>query len=255
MNRPARSWCLPGLLLVAVWASPAFADTAKDRREQAAALNTELAVAYMREDNLAAARDKIEKALKQNPRTAKTQMTAGFVYDRLNDRRKASAHYEQAVRLAKDDPDILNNAAVYFCRNGEHARGEQYLLQAAASPLYRTPDVAYSNAGRCARAGGRDKDAEAHFRKALAANPRQADALLQLAELSQATGNGLQARAFLERYTAVGPSTASTLWLGRKIELALGDPGQAARYAKRLKNEFPTSPETAQLYDEERGTP
>lgn len=249
MNRTAAR--VVALALLAAWALPATAQQTKQNREQAAAVNTELALAYMKEGNLAAARDKIEKALQQNARTAKTQMAAGFIYDRLNDQRKAKGYFEQAVRLGKDDPDILNNAAVFFCRNGEYKRGEQYLLQAAVSPLYRTPEVAYVNAGRCARADQRPRDAEQHFRKALAKNPKQPDALLQMAELAQQGGNGLQARAFLERYSAVAPVTPSTLWLGRSIELGLGDATQAQRYAQRIRDEFPMSPEAGRLFDEE----
>jgi type IV pilus assembly protein PilF len=76
------------------------------------------------------------------------------------------------------------------------------------------------------------------------------DALMQMAELAQEGGNGLQARAFLERYNAVAPVTAASLWLGRSIELGLGDAAQAARYSQRLKNEFPTSEEASRLSSE-----
>ena len=224
--------------------------------DQAAAVNTELALAYMREGNLKAAREKIDKALQQDARTANTQMAAGFVYDKLGDKKKALSHFEQAVKLGgKDNPDVVANAAVYFCMNGEPKRGEQYMLQAAASPLNGRPDVAYANAGRCARSDGRAKDAEQSFRKALALNPKQPESLLQMAELAQAGGNGLQARAFLERYTAVGPVTAGTLWLGRNIELGLGDAAQAASYARRLRSEFPSSEEAALLFEAERTKP
>jgi type IV pilus assembly protein PilF len=239
----------------ALSASALRAEDVKVDKTQAAAVNTELAIAYMREGNLAAARDKIDKALQQNPHTAKTQMAAGFIYDRLGDKRKATSFYDQAVRLSKGDPDVINNAAVYFCRTGNYKRGEQYLLQAAASALYRTPDVAYSNAGRCALADKRPKDAETYFRKALSINPKQPDALWQMADLAQSNGNGLQARAFLERYDAVAPATSATLWLGRSIELTLGDRQQAARYASRLRNEFPTSVEAGKLFDEEQSKP
>ncbi|HWJ07421.1 MAG TPA: type IV pilus biogenesis/stability protein PilW [Steroidobacteraceae bacterium] len=237
----------------ATWAGPAVAQS--KNIEQAAVANTELALAYMREGNLAAARDKIEKALTQNSRTARTQMAAGIIYDRLNNRRKAQTHFEQAVKLGKDDPDVLNNAAVYLCRYGDYKRGEQFLLQSAASPLNRTPDVAYTNAGRCARANQRPQEAEQYFRRALATNPKQAEALLQMAEVSLAANNGLQARAFLERYSAVATVTPSTLMLGRRIEMGLGDSAQAQRYAQRIKDEFPMSAEAGQLFDEEQAKP
>ena len=259
-QRPCLALVAAGVLALAVLGMPRVSVAAEPGSRaainQAAAVNTELALAYMREGNLKAAREKIDKALQQNARTANTQMAAGFIYDKLGEKKKAMSHFEQAVKLGgKDDPDVVANAAVYFCMNGEPKRGEQYMLQAAASPLNARPDVAYANAGRCARGDGRPQDAEQSFRKALALNPKQPEALMQMAELSQDGGNGLQARAFLERYTAVAPVTAGTLWLGRTIELGLGDAAQAARYAQRLKDEFPTSEETARLFEAERAKP
>jgi type IV pilus assembly protein PilF len=249
-----------GVLALAALVAPrggvAAEPGSREAINQAAAVNTELALAYMREGNLKAAREKIDKALQQNSRTANTQMAAGFVYDKLGNKRKAMSHFEQAVKLGgRDNPDVVANAAVYFCMNGEPKRGEQYMLQAAGSPLNARPDVAYTNAGRCARGDGRPREAEQSFRKALALNPKHPDALLQMAELAQESANGLQARAFLERYTAVAPVSAATLWLGRNIELGLGDAAQAARYSQRLKNEFPASEETARLYEAERAKP
>ena len=183
-------------------------------------------------------------------------MAAGFIYDKLGEQKKAGHHFEQAIKLSGNaNPDVVANAAVFFCMNGEPKRGETYLLQAAASPLNQRPDVAYTNAGRCARDDKRPQDAEQSFRNALAINPQQPDALFQMAGLAQDSGNGLQARAFLERYTAVAPVTSAMLWLGRSIELGLGDAEQAARYAQRLKDEFPTSPEASLLYDAERARP
>jgi len=227
----------------------------KSAAERAADTNTQLALGYLRQGRLEAARDTINKALAQYPRTAETQMAAGLVYEQLKEDRKARSFYEEAARLAKDNPDVMNNVAVYYCRNGERKRGEQYFLKAATSPLYHTPEVAYTNAGRCAREDGRPGEAEQYLRKALSIKPGQPDALLQMAQLTHEAGNELQARAFLQRYFAVGPVTSATLWLGNRIEMALGDTAQANDYARRLKTEFPTSEETGLLLNAERGTP
>jgi type IV pilus assembly protein PilF len=224
-----------------------------ESRVKAAQTNAQLGMTYMQQGNLNAARDRIEKALTQDPRTPETQMAAGFLYDRLGDDRKAQTHYDQAVRLAEGDPDVLNNAAVFYCRKGDKKRGEKLFLEAAANALYRTPAAAYTNAGRCARADGRPVDAETYFRRALDFQPDQPDALLQMAGLNHESGNDFQARAFLQRYMSVGPANSSALWLGYQIERALGDHPQSQEYARRLRTEFATSAETRELLEAEQG--
>lgn len=242
------------LLLAGPPLEAAAKSMSREERAQAALVNTQLGLTYMRQGNLQAAREKIEKALEQNPRTAETQMAAGFLYDRLGDERKALSHFEEAADLGKENPDVLNNVAVYLCRKGDKKRGVDYFLQAAESPLYRTPEVAYTNAGRCARADGRTKEAEQYFRNALAARPDLPDALLQLADLQHEAGNNLSARAFLQRYNAAVTPTAESLWLGYRIERALGDATQARDYAHRLTTGFADSAQASLLLEAEQAS-
>ena len=239
--------------VLSLCAPVAGAQEKQSDREKAAAINAELAITYMKQDNLRAAREKVDRALEQNPRSVEAQMAAGFVYDRLGEDKKAGAHFEQAVKLSgKDNPDALNNAAVFQCRKGNKKRGEELFLQAAASPLYRTPAVALANAGHCARADGRPKDAERYFRQALARNPNMPDPLLALADIQHEAGNDMQARAFVQRYHEAAPATAQSVWLGYRIERGAGDAAAAEEYARRLRMEFPTSSEAAQLSEQER---
>lgn len=239
--------------VLSLCAPAAGAQENQSDREKAAAINAELAITYMKQDNLRAAREKADKALEQNSRSPEVQMAAGFVYDRLGEDKKAGAHFEQAVKLGgKDNPDVLNNAAVFQCRKGNKKRGEELFLQAAASPLYRMPEVAFANAGHCARADGRPKDAERYFRQALARNPNMPDPLLSLADIQHEAGNNMQARAFVQRYHEAAPATAQSVWLGYRIERGAGDPVAAEEYARRLRMEFPTSAEAVQLSEQER---
>jgi len=252
MNR-----CVPAAVLalaLAGAAAPAQADRAQERanREQAARVNAQLAMTYLKQGDLVSARDKIEKALDQNPRTPETQMAAGFVYDRLGQDRKAAEHFDEAVKLDRDNADVLNNAAVFECRKGDKKKGVQYFLRAAESPLYRTPEVAYSNAGRCARANGDPKDAEKYYRQSLAVRPDQPDTMLELADLLHETGANMPARAFLQRHAAAAPATAESLWLGYRVETALGDRAAAEDYARRLRTDFAISPQAGLLDQAER---
>jgi type IV pilus assembly protein PilF len=109
----------------------------------------------------------------------------------------------------------------------------------------------YTNAGLCAKRFDLPR-AEGYLRGALAADPNYRDALLQLADVTYSRGNYLQARAFLERYTASSRISSDALWLGYRIEKALGEGPAANRYADRLKKEFPTSVETGELLESER---
>jgi type IV pilus assembly protein PilF len=241
--------------VLSLCAPAAGAQDKQSDREKAAAVNAELAITYMKQDNLRAAREKVDKALEQDPRSVQAQMAAGFVYDRLGEDKKAASHFEQAVKLGgKDNPEALNNAAVFQCRKGSKKRGEELFLQAAASPLYRTPEVAFVNAGHCARDDARPKDAERYFRAALARRPDMPDPLLALASLQHEAGNDMQARAFVQRYHEAAPATAQSVWLGYLIETGAGDAAAAEEYARRLRMEFPTSAETGLLFERERGS-
>lgn len=226
--------------------------TANRNLDQAAVYNAQLALDALQKGNLADAKAKIERAVEQDARNAEVQATAGLIYDRLGDDRKAETHFSRAVAIDPQNPVILNNYAVFLCRKGDAERGQKYFLQAAENPVYRTPAGAYVNAGTCARNAGKAAEAEQHFRRALQMNPRNAEALIQLADLELTAGNLLPSRAFLERYLEVTPATSASLWLGVRLERATGNPKAAAAYAERLKSQFPTSVETRQLLDSER---
>ncbi len=213
----------------------------------AARVNAQLAIAYLKQNEIAVAREKIDKALLQNPKDASVQMSAGLVYERLQDVERADRHYATALKLEPGNPDVQNIYAVFQCRNGHPVQGQKAFEQAARNPAYSTPEVAYSNAGVCARGAGDLNGAEAFFRKALSLRPDFPDALLQLADLTYTKGGGLGARALLERYFRVAPATADALLLGVRIERALGDGETAGRYQNQLLKDFPDSEQARNL--------
>jgi type IV pilus assembly protein PilF len=224
----------------------------KAQPEKASEINMELAIDYYRKGKLAEAKEKIDRAIEQNPRNAKALALAGLLYDRLNEAKKADAYFERAMAVDNKDPEILNNYATYLCQNKRFERGEKLALQAAADPLYRTPDSAYVNAGNCARGRGDLQAAEDSYRKALARKPRSTEALYQMTDLEFRNKHYLQARAFLERFVETRQTNASSLWLGWRIERALGNPGAMKTYSQRLKSEYPQSAETKELVEAEK---
>lgn len=222
----------------------------KDSRvsdKDAARFNVQLGMNYLQRGDLEGAREKLERAVQQDPSLPAAHAALGILYERAGDPQRARDHLRRATRLAPDDPNMLNNYGGFLCRQGDPREGIRHFEMAAGNAYYRTPEAALSNAGVCARNIPDLEVAEDFFRRALGVNRNHAEALLQLADLSLETDRALQARAFLQRYEAVGPVTPHTLELATRVELAAGDRRAAEEYARRLRREFPDSREARSM--------
>ena len=220
--------------------------------KEAAQINQELGIAYLRQGNYELARVKLEKAVDDDPTLATAHSALGLVYERLGAIDEAEDEYRRAARLAGDDPSVLNALGVFLClRRNEPDDALRYFDRALKYPLYPNRVMLFTNAGVCARKVDL-KMAEDYFRQGLALDLTSSELLLQLSDVSFQQGNYLQSRGFLERYiTTIGVSPA-VLWLGVQIETALGDARAAEIYGQRLKSEFPISVETRMLLEQER---
>lgn len=234
----------------------------RDRKEKpadAAKYNALLGIEYLKMGQLAAARDKIQRALEKDPNMPVAHTAAGILYDRLNEPDRADKHFRTAIRLDPSDPELLNQYGVFLCRQNKVADGEKLILQAAADPIYATPYLAYTNAGLCMSGAGRQADAEKYYLKALQMRPKFTRALAELAELKYAQGENLQARGYIERYIVANkelltpdPDLPGMLWLGVRVERALQNPTTAEVYARRLRSEFPKTDQARELVKSER---
>jgi type IV pilus assembly protein PilF len=214
--------------------------------EQAALVNVQLAIEYMKLDKLSIARQFAERALEQDPHSATVQMTAGLVYERLEETGRADRAFETAARLGKNDPSVLDTYAGYLCRRHRVDDGEALFLKIIHNPAYQTPEVAYLNAGVCLR-GSNDLAAENYFRQALSIRPTMPEALLQLGDLVFDKGDTEQAVLIVQRFLRANPANPDILWLGVKAQRKLGDEATAAEYVRRLQTEFPDSPQARNL--------
>lgn len=220
-----------------------FKKSSPQRRAQT---NMQLAIEYLKMGKLAESRDRIEHALEQDDDNANVQMTAGIVYERLREPAKAEKGYYTAYRLGKKDPNIGNAYAGYLCRSGKAVDGEKLFTEVANNPVYQTPEVAWTNAGVCARGTGDLVDAERYFNRALVIKPNLPEAMLQLGNIAFDRGDSAQTRDIVQKYLGLNKPTPEVLWLGFRAERKLGDSVAAATYARRVQTEFPDS-EQAQM--------
>ncbi|MCZ0954365.1 MAG: type IV pilus biogenesis/stability protein PilW [Rhodospirillaceae bacterium] len=213
----------------------------------AAVANLNLGAAYLRQGRLTLALERLDRALDHDPRLAEAHSTIATVYDRLGDVDEARDHHRRAIRLAPNDPAAANSFGVFLCRHERWNDAEPLFLRAADNPRYHTPEVALTNAGICARNAGDGAKAERYLRDALARNPIYADGLFNLAALAFANSELDEARRFLGRHSESAPDSAQAAWLCFQVETGLGNRNHAGRCASMLREQFPESPESAQL--------
>jgi type IV pilus assembly protein PilF len=209
----------------------------------AADVYVKLAVAYMREGQMEQALKKAKRGVRLDPNSPSANNVIALLYERLGDNELAERHYKRAVRLDPKDPYIRNAYGSFLCAQERYEEADQEYVQALRNPLYKTPEVALTNAGICAGRSNKVELAESHFRRALQANPRFPLPLVHMAQISLDKGNYLSSRGYLQRYLEVAKHSARTLWLGIQAERELGDLDAVASYELLLRGKFPDSEE------------
>ena len=224
---------------------------AKASKEEAARLNMDLGIGYLRQGDFEQAIIKLEKSIKDEPDNATAHRALGLAFEELGDLKGAEKEYRVSVQQGPDDADALNQLASFLCLYGDKSDALTLYDRAIKIPLYQNKVMLYTNAGTCAK----DSDlalAEAYLRNALALDPDSAAALFQLGEVTYRRGNYLQARAFIERFVSVTSSTADSLWLSYRVEVAMNNPVLAQSIADQLLRKFPESVAARMLLDEQR---
>ena len=215
---------------------------------EAAVANMNLGAGYLRQGNMELAIERLQRALAQDPKLVQAHTTIALAYDQIGNLEEAESHFKRATQLNQNDGSAANGYAAFLCTHGNRwVEAQPYFRRAADDTNYGTPEVALSNAGVCARDAGELEAAEENFRAALMRNPRYADALLNMLEITYQRGEYLQTRAFMQRYLDVRPATAPVLLMCVNAERALNNAAAADRCAAQLRSGFPGSPELQQL--------
>lgn len=214
-----------------------------------AQIHTELAAAYYGSGQYAVSLEELEKALSADPRYVPALNQLGLVYMALGKQRDAQIQFEKALRLDPNDSTVNNNYGLLLCRRGREQEAMRYFSKALQNPLYQSPEVAYVNAGLCARTKGDSPQAEEFMRKARQLAPDQPQALYVLAEIAFGKGELQEARGLITRHLQVTSPAPESLWLAARIENRLGDSNALASYGAQLNRRFPNSPQT-RLYNE-----
>ena len=210
---------------------------------KASAINVQLGMGYMQQNNMELANEKLSKALRQDPDSATAHNAFGLLQERLLQKDKAEYHYERATELDPEDSAAANNYGRFLCRNEREAESEEYFLKALDNPLYKTPEFAYTNAALCLLKIDQRDRAKEYLAKALAARSNFSGALITAAKMNFDDKDYSNAKLYVDRYHRVAQPSSHSLWLAIRTELEMDSGRDINELAEQLETKFPDSAE------------
>lgn len=211
-----------------------------------ARLHTELGANYYARGQFDVALEELNEGLKLVPDHAPALNVMALVYMELGDFNRAEGIFVRALALASSDPEIRNNFGWFLCLRDRERDGLAQFQLALSNSLYRTPELALLNAGRCSMRLGDLRGAETYYRRALAASSNNPKALYGLADIAYREARFADARAMLKG-ALVGNPPPEVVVLAACVERRLGDPKAEAFFTNAVRSRFPDAPELRRL--------
>lgn len=230
--------------------SPSGYDSAPIGREtgdvESARVHTELGAEYFRLKRYEVALEEFNTAIERSPNYALAYNGLGLVYAALGEQARAEDAFKRSIQLQPGNSESHNNYGRFLCDQGKYEASQKEFLQAVKNPLYKTPQVAWYNAGVCALRAQQKPQAEQYFTQALQVDPQSHASAYQLAVLQSQRGDAAQALNTLQNSLQLAPSPEA-LYLAVRLCRALQMADEANDYTVQLHKLFPNANETKQL--------
>jgi type IV pilus assembly protein PilF len=208
-----------------------------------AQLHAEIAAGFYERGQMQVAMQELDEAMKLDPTNAKIYNVYGLVYAVLGEDANAQRNFQQAVSLAPNDSEIRQNWGWFLCTHGRPRESIPEFEMAIKNPLYKSPDVALTNAGKCSIEFGDNRAGETYLKRALAINPGNISTAYNLALLMYRESRIEEARTLMRRVMAAPNPAPDALYLGMCIERKASDRVTEASYVQQLKSRYPESAE------------
>ncbi|HYP81078.1 MAG TPA: type IV pilus biogenesis/stability protein PilW [Steroidobacteraceae bacterium] len=222
-------------------------DGRKVDEKEAAHANMQLGMAYLQQGNLVAAKEKLDRAEQQDPHSFEVHWALASLSERLLQPTEADRHYQAALRLAPQNGEVSNTYGVFLCRAGKVAPALKLFDDAFNNQLYSTPWAAATNAAICLRSDKRDADAVPYLERALIRRPDYAAAVVELADVQLLLNKPDAARVAVDRFLAIGRKSPDVYLVAVRVALKQGDRVAADTYARLLRRDYPSSPQSREL--------
>jgi type IV pilus assembly protein PilF len=208
-----------------------------------ARIRLELAAKYFENGQATVALDEVKQALVTDPTYADALNMRGLIYMQLNDLPQAEDSFRRALAMRPNDANLLHNYGWLACRLKRYADADQQFDKALANPAYVAKSKTLMAKGLCQSGAGKVEDAEQSFLKSYQLDAGNPVVSYHLASLMFRRQELTRAQFYIRRLNNGNYANAESLWLGIKVEKALGDNVAMQQLADQLRKRFPESAE------------
>lgn len=210
-----------------------------------ARIRLELAANYMQMGQTAVALDEVRQALATDPGYADAYHLRGLVYMSMGDLALAEDSLKRAQAMKPADPDIMHNYGWLQCQRQQYEQANQLFERALATPTYAARSKTLMSQGLCYQRAGRADDAEQALLRAYEIDAGNPVVGYHLASIMLARAEAKRAQFYIRRVNNGEFANAQSLWLGIKVERALGDSVAMRQLGDQLHKRFPDAKETS----------
>ncbi|WP_370679070.1 type IV pilus biogenesis/stability protein PilW [Comamonas sp. GB3 AK4-5] len=219
-------------------ATPEMPDTARRAR-----IRMELAVSYYQAGQHQVALGEVAQALAAEPTNAEAYNLQGLILMALQDWPAAQASLDRSLALQPGEPNTLHNAGWLQCEQGRYAQGIAALERVMALPRYGARAQSMMAKAMCQRRSGDLAGAEESFFKAHEMDAGNPVIAYHLGDLLFRRQDLERARFYVRRLNNGEYANAESLWLGIRVERAVGDAAAMRQLADQLQRRYPDSKE------------
>ncbi|MBL0422041.1 type IV pilus biogenesis/stability protein PilW [Ramlibacter sp. AW1] len=210
-----------------------------------ARIRLELAVGYYEEGRTEIALDEVKQALNSDASFGPAYNLRGLIYMRMNEPRQAEESFRRALSLEPRNGDVLHNFGWFACQQGRSEESFGAFRRALEIPSYGARAKTYMTLGLCQARAGRLEDAEHSLARSYELDAGNPVTGFNLANLLMRRGELTRAQFYIRRLNNGEYANAETLWLGIRVEQALGDKVAMSQLAEQLRKRYPASRELA----------
>lgn len=213
----------------------------------------ELGIGYLRNGDYQRAKDRLNRALEIDPRSATVHTTFGLVFQLEGELELAERYFKSAIRHDPDLTQARNNYGAFLFAQKRYQEAIEQLSRASENRFYVNRASVFENLGVAYATVGDMEGADFAFGRAVQLNPEQPRALLELAEIRFDQRNYVESRDYYRRHTLVARQSPRSLWLCIRVARIFRNADEEASCELVLKNIYPASEEFRKYQESLRG--